>query len=192
MKKHTLTISTLGLIALLTCGMVLYISCHKNDCKDCPQLTSEELAFICYSKGDKVVFKNDITNTFDTLLIKNKSTERIYCNSTYCGENGSIGASFTFSYLLKSGGIGIQSHNESPEISFDGPSYHSYIFPLSGNTQNITVNSITYNDIYTVQVDAATINSQGDSLKVPWKIYYSKSKGFVRFYMTNGQTWSKL
>jgi hypothetical protein len=193
MKKITVTITTLGLLAILSCWLVFHISCKKeDDCSGCPQLSNEELNFICYNQGDKVVFKNDSTNIFDTLTIYIKVINPTFCSDPCNKPNGSVIANFSFSHLLKSGGIGIQSHNETPEIGFDGPSYNSYNFPLSGNTQTVTVNSTTYNDAYIVQVDSTTINHNGDQLKVPWKIYYSKSKGFVRFFMVNGQTWSKL
>ena len=191
MKKEIFKISILALLALLLCGLVIQISCKKDNCKDCSQLSNEELSFICYNQGDKVVFKNDIMNIMDTLLITYKYTERLYCNSTYCGENGAIFANFTFSYLLNGGGIGILWHGDIPKFGFSGPNTTDYDFPLSGNTQTVTINTIAYNDVYVVQMDSTSIASEY-KVKIPWKIYYSKSKGLIRLYMVNGQTWSKL
>ena len=72
MKKEILKISTLGLFALLLCWLVFHISCKNDDCSNCPQLSNEELNFICYNYHDKVVFKNDSSNVFDTLTINDK------------------------------------------------------------------------------------------------------------------------
>jgi hypothetical protein len=192
MKKKTITFTTLGLLAILSCGLVLYLSCGlTSNCKDCPQLSNEELSFFCYNTGDEVVFKNDITNVFDTLTIKVKATNSTGCSDPCDGPNGSIVVNFTFLHLLKSGGMDIQGHNKTPEISLGGTTHNVYNFPLSGKTQTVNVNGTAYNDIYSVQVDSTTIVSQ-DRQSVPWKIYYSKSNGFVRFFMVNGQTWSKL
>ena len=191
MKKYTITISTIGLIALLTCGMVLYISCHKNDCKDCQPLSDEEKAFICYNQGDKIVFKNDSTNVFDTLTIYAKGIISENCSESCYQPYATLFADFSFSHLLQGGGMGIQYHNEIPKITI-GAYPDSYNFPLSGNTQSFTVNNVTYYDVYIVQADSSEINHNGDQQQIPWKINYSKSKGFVRFYMINGQTWSKL
>ena len=192
MKKAILEIIFLGLAAVFTCVILFYASCNNDDCSDCPPLSNYELNFFCYNSGDKVVFKNDTTNIFDTLTIGTKYIMSTFCSSPCDNPNGYIEVDFSFSHLLKDGGMGIQAHNEIPKISFDGPSPTSYIFPLSGNTQTIIVNSTSYNDVYIVQIDSTGIDNNGDKQTVPWKIDYSKSKGFVRFYMVNGQTWSKL
>jgi hypothetical protein len=192
MKKTTITLTTLGLLAILSCGLIIHISCHKNDCKDCQPLSDEEKAFICYNQGDKIVFKNDSTNIFDTLTIYAKGIDAIYCSESCYQPYVTLFADFSFTHLLRGGAMGIQYHKDIPKISFGGPTYNSYIFPLSGSTQSMTVNGNSYNDIYSVQIDSLGIKSNGDQLKVPWKLYYSKSKGFVRFFMVDGQTWSKL
>ncbi|NTW32379.1 MAG: hypothetical protein HGB12_07110 [Bacteroidetes bacterium] len=185
MKKITITITTIGLLALLSCIQ------EKNCGGSCSPLSNEELAFICYSGGEKVIFKNDTTNVFDTLYVDSKGTSPVNCSDPCGVPNGSIGASIDF---LGGFSLRIDRHNQPPYLMFFGSNYAHYTFVLDVPHQTITVNSITYNDVYSVQElqDSTSIISNGDQLKVPWKIDYSKSKGFIRFYMTDGQTWSKL
>jgi hypothetical protein len=64
-------------------------------------------------------------------------------------------------------------------------------FLITGTLNSMTINGTTYNDVFVTSINPATIPSSYKS-KTPWKINYSKSKGFIRFYMVNGQTWSKL
>jgi hypothetical protein len=195
MKKTTSIITTLGLFALLSCVIVFYLSCKKKEKEvitctdDCSHLSDAELAFLCYTQGQKVIFKNDTTNILDTLIVLNKGTDSWQCTSTCEGQ--SIYASFAFSHLEQFN-FSIPHHNSDPNIYFPC-GLAAYGFVLNVPVQTIAVNSTVYNDIYSVQgQDSAIIRSWGDQFQIPWKIYYSKSQGFVRFYMLDGQTWSKL
>lgn len=195
MKKTTITITSLALLAILSCGIVIHISCRKeNDCS-CVQLSKDEETFLCYNQhGQKAFYKNDITNALDTLSVNYYWPTGTTCSYPCDGGSTSINVTLIFSNLF---GCGIYiTHDQPPEISFDtfmdDSIKGSYNFFLNGATQTISVNSTNYNDVYTTQIDSTTIISNGDKKRVPWKLYYSKSQGFVRFYMINGQTWSKL
>ena len=189
MKKITVTITTLGLLAILSCWLVFHISCKKeDDCSGC-YLTNDQLALMVYTKGQKVIFKNDSTNTLDTLNVEDISYCPSNCSSPCYFGTGCVEANFTFSHLSQ---FYILISPLSNDCLLSTHFAEGYGFDLNTPTQTVTVNSTTYNDAYIVQVDSTTINHNGDQLKVPWKIYYSKSKGFVRFFMVNGQTWSKL
>ena len=174
--------------------ILLQHSCSHDhtDCSDC-QITQEEKAFLSvYNKGDKVIFKNDVTAISDTLYVQDKGTHPSGCSSPCNNTAGSIFATISSSHLAESR-IWLY-HASSPFIRYENfGSNGSYSFFLNNTMQTITVNSTTYNDIYSVTVDSNTVISYNDQLKVPWKIDYSKSKGFVRFHMTsNGGKWSKL
>ncbi|MGD0709545.1 MAG: hypothetical protein ABR968_00020 [Bacteroidales bacterium] len=191
MKKTTLTITSLGLLALLSCWLVFHLSCKKDECSGC-YLTNDQLAFLIYTKGQKVIFKNDSTNILDTLYAEGTAWGYSACSDPCNEQSGSAQVNFTFSNLNESqfwinAGQGSSSY---PFIQFFGKS--DYTFFINPPTQIVTVNGTTYNDVYLAQIDSTNIDSHGEKLKVPWKIYYSKSVGFVRFYMMNGQTISKL
>jgi len=190
MKKETITITTLGLLALLLCGLVVHLSCRKeNDCSGCI-LTNDQKNFIPYVEKEKVIFKNDITNIYDTLYVKDKVFQYSFCSDPCSNGIGSVYSDITFTHLV-SFQISVGLSN-SPQIGFgDTVSHRDYTLNLNDPTQAITVNSTIYNDVYVVQVDSTTIVNVERS-KEPFKIYYSKSQGFVKFFMVNGQTWSKL
>jgi hypothetical protein len=80
------------------------------------------------------------------------------------------------------------THNKTPQLGFTGYS----IFNLKGTQQSISINGGTYNDVYEVSIDSTLINISNTQSTIPWKIDYSESKGLVRYYMINGQAWSKL
>jgi hypothetical protein len=188
MKKTIFTITSLGLLAILSCWLVFHVSCKKeNDCSDC-YLTSEQTALIIYMQGQKVIFKNDSTNIFDTLFVKDIGSQLSSCSSPCDQQSSHCVEVFSFSHFNEFN-FEVSTSSQIPIIYFNNL---KYIFELNVPTQIATVNSSTFNDVYSVHVDSTTIVSNGDKLKVPWKIDYSKSKGFVRFYMINGQTWSKL
>ena len=193
MKKTTITITTLGLLAILSCWLVIHLSCKKEDDCGCV-MTQDEQTFIpkTYNiAGTETFFKNNITNIIDTLLLTNLDSYQSTCSSP-C-ENGpySAEANFTFSHLWQ--GFIVVRHGTTPAFAIVSSWLKGeYTFDLNGSYISTTVNGITYNDIWAVQnPDSATIRTNGDQLKAPWKIYYSKSIGFVSFYMLNGQIWSK-
>jgi hypothetical protein len=188
MKRTTITIMTLGLLAILLCGLIFYTSCRsETECSGC-KLTNEQIAIICYTQGQKVIFKNDSTNILDTLNVVQKYYNTYHCSSPCNGGYGEVGATLTFSHLTE---FSITIYAQPKIIASFGDNNNNFPF-FFGNTQTVTVNSTTYNDVYSVQTDSTRIISFGYQQKVPWKIYFSKANGFVRFYMTSGQTWSKL
>jgi len=166
--------------------MLFFISC-KHDCSNY-ELTNEEDAFLFYTVGDMATFKNDYTGVYDTLRVDNRGYSLSHTESPCDNITGGVQAEFSFIHI---GWCHIFiSHDQSPYIDYGR--YGSYYrFNLSGPTQTITINNTTYNDVFSVQIDSNII-SNIDYNRVPWKIDYSKSKGFIRFHMKNGDTWSKL
>ena len=137
-----------------------------------------------YNTGDIAVFRNDTTGVFDTLHV----TQKGYGTSSFenCNQvNNVLNVFFTFSHI--NGGHIQKIHNEAPTIGVT-----TYIvFPLTGLIGSMTINGTFYNDVFVTSIDSTTIPSNNKS-QIPWKLAYSNSNGFIRFYMVNGQTWSKL
>ena len=187
MKKIS-PIIKLGLYSFLLYGECFFYSC-SHDRSDCSkyEITQQESAFVSeYNKGDIAVFNNDTTSLFDTLHVTDKNfTTQSYsapCNKTV---SVAINVLVTFSHLYGCN-VGM-AHNKTPEIIYGS----QYDFQLNGSLQSMTINGTTYNDVFVTSIDSTTI-AISDRNELPWKINYSKSKGFIRFYMVNGQTWSKL
>ena len=195
MRSITVRITFLGLFAILLCSVFLNISCNQTIyCPGC-KLTPDEESFVYYTQNSKLIFKNDITNIFDTLSVSAVGKSASNCSDP-C-EKGASSAYSKFSFFhLSQGSVGINAGNTPliyfwtgmPPIIYSTPIFY---FQLNVPTQTITVNNIIYNDVFRVQTDSIAIDSTGDRLKVPWKLEYSKSSGFIRFYMLNGETWSK-
>ena len=189
MNKSIVILTTLGIFAIILCFLVFHTSCKKEvDCSDC-QLTNDQIALMIYTQNQKVLFKNDATNITDTLFVGSIYYEPPHCSSPCDFGTGAIMANFTFSQLSPFCFL-ISSGEAFPFAQFDG----SYSFNLNSSTQYVIINGTTYNDVCSIisNPDSVTIRKNGDQSKVPWKILYSKSKGFIRFYMLNGQTISKL
>jgi hypothetical protein len=184
MKKTTGTITRLGQMVILSCVIFFSYSCY-SDCNKM-ELTLQETALLsAYNTGDIAVFKNDTTGVFDTLHVTQKGYGTTSSENCSHPVNNSLNAFFTFSH------IGVYhfriEHNKTPTIS----AFNGYEFLLSGSLNTMIINGATYNDVFVTSIDSTRIPSNYKS-KVPWKINYSISNGFIRLYMVNGQTWSKL
>jgi len=150
MKKTTITLTTLGLLAILSCGLVGYLSCRQeqvNNCSNCQITSQEESQLSAYATGDKAVFKNDTTGAIDTLGISSKSETLSFCS--YPCNNTEISLSVRGNFLNNSFTIFI-SHNSPPgsAIPYIGFSGIDVTFPLGGTMQSMTINSISYNDVF--------------------------------------------
>jgi hypothetical protein len=175
------------LIFLCLCLCVsLFFACRKKTDCSAYQITSTEESFLCYKQGQIAIFKNDITGLIDTLSVVSVGHEPRGQNYTSCNNTiVAVGAVIYWPIInkLPGGNINVEVyHNTTPYTDVGGSS-----FKLSGSFQTITINSTTYNDVYSVSIDSNSVNNTD-----PWKIDYSKSVGFVRFYMKKGVTWSKL
>ena len=153
------------------------------------QLTDEERGWVPYTNGQTVLFQNTSTSAIDTLQVWTKDDKK-YGSSSRC-HDAVIGLTCQLWFNAFSGGGGSSvyikvDHGQNPKVSIPSGGGGEYI--LNGSPQTMTVNSISYSDIYSVSIDSSTTTSAG----APWKIEYSKSKGFVRFYMKGGNIYTKL
>ncbi|MFI5164190.1 MAG: hypothetical protein ACHQHP_02965 [Bacteroidia bacterium] len=181
-------------IRLLLFGFIilLFYSCNRDhtDCSQCQITPQEEALLPAYNVGDIAVFKNDTTGVLDTLNITSKSGNISGCSYPCNNTDGSMSIWGIVFHNHFSVGVAHSPtpNNTIPGIGFDGANVN---FPVTGSIQSMTINGTTYNDVIITSIDSTKILSASRT-QVPWKINYSKSKGFVRLYMLNGQTWSKL
>ena len=186
MKKEIITITTLGLLAILSCGIIFNVSCEKETDCNCGLTPQEEAIVSFYHVGDIAVFKNDMTGVFDTMHVPRIDGFLSNCSSPCKNADETINAYFDFSHLNEC--MVAVLENSTPGINISGTSFG---FNLNGSMLSMTINSTNYNDVYVPSIDSTKIAVNSRS-SIPWKIAYSKTKGFIRFYMVNGQTWSKL
>jgi hypothetical protein len=188
MKNKTITITTIGLLTLMLCGVCFYYSCKPySDCSKY-ELTAQEIEMLsAYNQGDIAVFKNDSTFVIDTLHVIDKYYGTGYYSES-CNKQVNDGLTVEFNFSHLNGGWIQILHVEPPLRAYFFPGGHA--LNLIGTLHSLTINGIYYNDVFETSIDSTTISSIYHD-KVPWKINYSQSKGFVRFYMVNGQTWSK-
>ena len=173
----------ISVIFLIGLWIFSYYSCSKDNCDHC-RLSVADLAFIVNKKGDMSFFKNDLTGDLDTLHCESLSSGSSSCSDPCRDLTGSNYAMFKFS----------PTRDPWIYVSIGNPaiirySFGNIDFPLTMAIQSMTINNITYNDVYSVSIDSNSIDN-GD--KIPWKIDYSKSRGFVRFYLKNNIIWSRV
>ncbi len=188
MKKTTITITSLALLAILSCWLIFHISCKQEDnCSGCAVSPQALSLLSIYKVGDIAVFKNDMTGVFDTLHVTERDEVPSSC-SYPCNKGPEyLNVHVVFTHLAECI-LGLYGDN-----STSGIEYNSFLCDCDGYTttiQSMTVNGTTYYDVYIPSFDSTKIPSSYRN-NMPWKIAYSKSNGIIRCYMVNGQTWSK-
>ena len=172
MKKRFLLIPFLFLFGFYSC----------NKCRVCSEaLTDEEKSFICYKGTGHTAlsyFKNNISGAIDSLVI-----DPTQGGSGLTNCNDSEGCQAQESFYRET----FTTHFGSWEIAVyhNIPPFFNLNISMDMPTQTFTVNNIEYNDIFSIVT--ATNNNQHC-----WKLYYSRSKGFVCFFMEDGSYWYKL
>ena len=157
MKKTTITITSLALLAILSCWLIFHISCKKEDnCSGCA-LTPQELSLLSFYKvGDIAVFKNDMTGVFDTLHVTERDEVPSTC-SYPCNKGPEyLNVHVVFSHLTECI-LGVDLNN-----STSGISYANFICGCAGGSetiQSMTINSTIYNDVYEPSFDSTKIAS---------------------------------
>jgi hypothetical protein len=182
--KHPLHLYLSGLICFAFFSLLFYSCSNEIDC-NCIITPEEEQLVSFYHAGDIVGFKNDSSGVTDIMHVISKGSNRSGCSSPCANGAADVVTSFEFSHLL---GCRVSVwHRSIPNVTFSNA---TYFFELKETLQSMTVNNITYDDVYVSSIDSTKIEP-GNQNRAPWKIAYSKSKGFIRFYMVNGQTWNK-
>ena len=160
--------------------LFLFNSCDTK-CDPCQDaLTDEEKSFICYQyKSTNLLpytvayFKNNISNAIDSLQITQFEDYRA-CDTRQGCQPKSESQGTTLKNQLGSWRILVQ-HNFTPLLN---------LYSLDIPTQTLTVNNLQYSDIFSIQTNST--NTQ-----FPTNIYYSRSQGFIAFFMRNGSIWIK-
>ncbi|HSH67668.1 MAG TPA: hypothetical protein VLB84_18145 [Bacteroidia bacterium] len=177
--------------SILLMIMLFYFSCGKDGCIGHCYITKEEETILSvYQKGNTRIFKNNVTGEFDTLNCISNQRRPSSCSSPCNNGVGSMSSEFTFfnkGLHLKDCSISVWSPAK-PTISFGG---FDLLFTLSGNLQSAKIGNEMYDDVYIMLIDSTAI-PLAERDHIPWEIIYSKSIGFIRFQMTNGQSWNKF
>jgi hypothetical protein len=184
--KQQLQIRLSGQLLLAFFSLLFHSCSNEIDCS-CIITQEEEKLVSIYNVGDIAVFKNDTTGVTDIMHVASKGSNRSSCSSPCVNGKADVVVSFKFSHLRECR-VGVW-HRATPNITFSN-SCSSCLFELNETLQSITVNNTLYDDVYISSIDPAQIEA-GNEKEIPWKIAYSKSRGFVRFYMKNGETWSR-
>jgi hypothetical protein len=183
--KQLLPIRLSGFILLVLFSLTFYSCSNEIDCH-CTITRDEELLLECYNQGDFTNFRNDTTGVVDEMRVKTKGRNRSSCSSPCENGASSVSVSIESSYIADCR-MSI-SHGSTLKVMF---AQDFYKFEPKGQLVAVTINNIVYNDVFVCSIDPYLI-APGEQSKVPWKIEHSLSKGLIRMYMVNGQTWSRL
>jgi hypothetical protein len=174
-----------GLILFVLFGLTFYSCTDEIDCH-CTITKDEEELLDCYNPGDFTNFKNDTTGVVNEMRVISKGRNRSNCSSPCENGAASVSVSITSPYIADCR-MSIW-HGSTLNVLFVQDLYR---FEPKGQLVSMTINNIVYNDVFVCSIDPYQI-APGDQTKVPWKIAHSLSKGLIRMYMVDGQTWSRL
>gem|GEM_PF-2061960 len=183
-KHKSLLTSYIILISAVAAGFISFSipGCGDDNCNSC-ELTDAERAFIPYVPGSVQVFENDSTGLTDTLSNSDMADQLVFCSGA-CGDlpaerNGTL----MFTHMAK---CFLSIHHGEPVVA----SFPGKIFTLTGPFTYLDINNQKYYDVLT-----STLDSSGFTLPekktIPYKVYYSKSTGFVRLSMSDGSSWNR-
>jgi hypothetical protein len=180
----------LTLFFLLT--PVFIISGCSPKCQESDALPQSVYDFGKYQGGEIEYFKNSVTNIIDTLHVGRKNTYKAGMEKPCQNVVGGLSQYFAlwggYSNNSYQGNLNI-TRNMVITIGFSwggSAAYSSFSTP-----QTVTLNNITYTDVYVTSMDPIAITTE-EAPHLPWKIEYSKSAGFLRFYMKYGDVYAKL
>lgn len=161
----------IGFILLFFSLAVLLFSRCKTD--QIYFLTDEDLTWMRYEANDSIIF-NTASGLKRIYKISGRWRGNDIDNMAIYLLNDSSARPQTRTVLIKRTAAGL-----SVEISW--PYFPATMNPLLLSPGREIVNGITYNDVYASKVTST------DDVK---EIWYSKSKGFIRFIQSNGTVWN--
>lgn len=173
--------------------LTFIISCKKEKkCEDVEgYLNSEEKSWLQFNEGEKWIFKNNLNETDTFIVGKTDSVLSLgYRQSEDPCEHHSRQFNIRFhsnkhsiNYRL---GVFHQYQSSNKHLEATGIFYFNDYSPSNG----ITINSITYNNVYTFvfQKDTTIINSSS----FVWKTLYNKEKGVIQFFQKGGIIWTRI
>jgi hypothetical protein len=179
------------IIVFALLSLTLY-SCGKKCTSTSGLLTSDELSWIPYSGGEKLIFKNQNAN-IDTLYVGQRivgtnsgTTEDHPC--THPHQEIDISTSD----FLSTASFGIyiahgDQWNYGGAKGIDANGVSSFQFTNYTPQNNISINGNIYNSVYVMNIDTSTY-----TVPTIWKIYYTKANGILKYEFTkNGGVWEK-
>ena len=179
-------------ILLLSAVILIFSGCKKT-CREVehPDLSDSDKEWLVYEKGENLIYKNSSgVLAADTVISKNIRDVRIpsrkegYCDEYY--QEGII--EFSGDTKFKSLGI-CADYCPTLYINLEPYGYsHSHFGLRSGDsTQNqVFINNQYYDSVYVVTIDSSKIDDN-----YPWKLYFNKQKGILKFEEKSGETWER-
>lgn len=159
---------------------VLIILLFNLSCKR--HINEDDIKYMPYKSGDNLIFENQKNKSVDTIFISNiekfvPDGPQIYFNETIKANN--INGEYIVSL---SSGYG--KHSES-YIRISGLSGMHYLKELNSKTEiKLKINTIKFDDVIIIE-------KKGLMGKIE-KVFWSKSKGIVKYVMKDGTTYKLI
>ena len=182
MKTFQSIITGFVIIAFL---VIVVSNCSKENCDRCT-ITEAEKSFVAYKGSERLVFKNDSSAILDTLQVS-ITPALAHCSEPCSDAQGSITVSIYLFHHLRNMNLAVY-HDIVPYAYPLNSASSDLKFYFNMPVQTVLINSVSYNDVYITSIDSTMIPfAERDN--TPWQIYYSKSKGFIRFRMLDKSNW---
>ncbi|MEP7168127.1 MAG: hypothetical protein ABI855_02030 [Bacteroidota bacterium] len=168
-------------IFIISCIMIFsFTSCKKNNYY---QLAPEDLAWMVYSDGDVIKFKNDTGAILTFKTDYNTRTYSITGGDYY--EHTGIRISMANDTAGLSGLLYVEKQGDGTLVTLSWPHYYGTLYISSEVTITKTIGAHVYTDLY---VGNSADVSGVYSIK---SFYYSKTAGMVQFTTRDSFTWNK-
>lgn len=162
-------------------SLIFILSGCKQPEKPCSDvLTHEEANSLPYVDHQKLAFKNN-SGIYDTIHCTKGYTITNYTESDYDCTSGPRAVYFFLGFCTIT-----KNHAQPIDISFNVPSVGLHYY-VEGSTQNnITIDSVIYNDVYVLSKDSTSVPADK-----PWKIYYTNLNGIIKYNCINNVFWER-
>ena len=185
-------------ILFLSVVIFIFSGC-KKPCRDEFNLSDSDKEWLVYEKGENLIYKNS-SGVLATDIVISKAIS--YGVDKYSGSIGDCEKHYQqgtieFSGDTKFKNLSIVGHQSTPNPPYiymenygTGKTYSYFFFISLGDTtqDQVLINGQYYDNVYIVTVEDS---SQILYDNYPWKLYFNKQKGILKFEEKNGETWER-
>lgn len=162
-------------------SFLLLLHACTNKCKKY-SITDTESSLIHFEAGRKYIFQNNLNSLYDTLVSHDRQ-EQMYCSDCSCDD---IVLGISTYHMLR--------HDTLVDVITAGIKHEQELklndeFVISTTPQQMTVNGITYYDVYCSKIDTLKTTLAPSEA---WQVEYSSSQGFIRLYYLGGKVLSRI
>ena len=173
-------------ILLLSAVILIFSACKKCREKNI-DLSESDKEWLVYEKGENLVYKNSSgVLAVDTVISKDIRNFPMHKKSEEeCDQYAEYGI-IEFSGETKFISLSIDADYRT--LSINMGNYSGFYLSSGDSTQNqVFINGQYYDSVYVVTIE--------DSSKIddnyPWKLYFNKQKGILKFEEKSGETWER-